>query len=439
MKRAGEKIVIVGIIIFFGIAVGCIPLPAQRAQKPNIILIVIDALRSDHLPAYGYSKNTAPFMTQLASKGVIFDRAYAVAPWTAPSIASIFTSLYPFQHGLTMGLLAQKQLIKKKPELRFHRLPDTIMTLAEMLEKAGYQNLGVTTNQNISSYLGMNQGFHTLEICPRARAEKIYKTFQDISKKMDRKKPYFLYLHFMDVHMPYSIKLTHEEETGDRNRDFIKLYDLELEYLDRNIKELFAANGWQNNTLIIITADHGEEFNEHGKRGHGKSLYREVLQVPFIFYYPSGFPGGRKISENVSNFDIMPTINEILGSPPIKNVSGVSLLPLLQGKKVDFSKRNIYAHLHLKNYGKNDLVIKSVIQGDYHYIYEYPNKRMLFRLSSDPLEQKNIINKEKQIADLLAAQMLDFENKCVTYDKEEKKMKLDPALYEELKSLGYVQ
>ena len=134
----------------------------KHPARPNIVLVVIDTLRADHLPFYGYPKETAPFLSELAAQGVVFEKAYAASSWTSPATASIFTSLYPFQHGVTMGLLLQKQLINKDQSIKVNRIPKELTTLPEAFRINGYRTFGVSDNFNISEGQGFGQGFDRL-------------------------------------------------------------------------------------------------------------------------------------------------------------------------------------------------------------------------------------------------------------------------------------
>ncbi|OGF62974.1 MAG: hypothetical protein A2Y62_04925 [Candidatus Fischerbacteria bacterium RBG_13_37_8] len=411
---------------------------SKPVVKPNIVLIVVDALRPDHLSFYGYEKNSVPFMAELAAKGVVFQHAYSTSSWTAPATSSILTSLYPFQHGVTMGLAAHKQLIEKDSTIQITRLPEIITTLPEMLKEAGYQTYAITANPNISEVMGLGQGFDSLLI-PRATSAKgIYRNCLGISKTLNKNKPYFLYLHFMDTHSPYRIKLPENLRTGDNRKDRITIYDIELKFIDTTIKKIFQEFGWDKNTLIIITADHGEEHFDHGKTGHGYSLYHEVLKVPLMLYYPGVFPAGKRIKQNVSTIDLFPTIAHLISVSPPEYIAGINLLPLINQKSERLLKRCLFAHLKLIQNDLTSRTIVSVICDDYHYI-QYPKQKMLFDLALDPKETRNIIKEKRFVAKKLASAYFTYFQKCKKFSIEKTSTVLNQKQIEELKSLGYIK
>jgi len=408
-------------------------------HKPNVVVIVIDALRPDRLPFYGYKKATAPFMSRLASKGVVFQNAYSVTSWTAPSVASIFTSLYPFQHGVTMGLLAQRKQYIIDPTIHPNRIPESITTLAEFMKEQGYQTYGVADNDNISDIQGFHQGFDQFINHSRKTAKKVNEECRHLLSKTQSNKPYFLYIHYNDTHVPYDIPLPDITTDANKFANMKAVYDKEISLVDEHIKALYDSLGWNKNTMIIITADHGEEFKEHGFFGHGGSLNHEVLKVPLLFYFPTAFAHNRKIYDNVMNIDIYPTISDFIRREQPKDLSGISLLPFVQRKISVLNNRYLYAQLHKKRYQEDDLLIKSVLYMNYHYIWQYPDDNKLFDKNKDPKEKINLYTTEKYIAHQLAANLVNFEKTCKKYYKEAVTIQLDQKKIEELKSLGYVQ
>lgn len=406
--------------------------------RPNIVIIIIDALRPDHLPCYNYHKNTAPFICSLTKKGTLFTNAFSTSSWTAPSVASLFTSFYPFQHNLITGLAAQKKLIEKNNRITITSLNNEIITLPELLKKIGYQTFSVSANPNISEVMGLHQGFDNLIIPKGKAANNITKFAIGLKKNIIPNKPYFLYIHFMDTHSPYKIKIPHYLASNNAQDNHINIYDLEINFVDKHIKKLFNEYKWNNNTLLIIAADHGEELYDHNKTGHGFSLYKEVIKIPLIIYYPTRIPQNEKINYNASLLDIFPTITNILNIKSTSTPSGKSLLPLILNKNKHNNTRYLFSHLKPPKYQSKSEEIISVLYKDYHYI-QYPKNKLLFDLSLDPNEKNNIIKHKNVLANSMLLQYQIYLKKSIKYPPLYKTTSLNQEQIQLLKSLGYIK
>lgn len=442
MPRTQWKSAAIILILFSG---ACLLL--ERLDNPpdiNVVLIVIDTLRADHLPFYGYEKNTAPFLNELSARSVVFDRAYSASSWTSPATASIHTSLYPFQHGVVTGLSATKRLQENVDKtIVVNRIPDDVVTVAEMLKDAGYQTYAVAANHNIIADEGFAQGFDWFSNLYVWRkdyppAELLNERVGEWSDVISSGGKYFLYVHYNDPHQPY-----HEREpwfaenAGGDADDIVTAYDSEIWYADQHIRQLFEMFGWQKNTLIIITADHGEEFVEHEGRGHGNSLYDEVIHVPLLVYFPGWRGGGVRIPEPVHTIDILPTIREYLGLEASLHAEGESLLPLLE--KEGGGDRFLYSHLVRKRgeYGQ-DLVKEAAINGRWKFIVTKPDTYELYDLESDPGETHNVFNESDRIAALLEEKLGEFERTSIKLMQEEARINLTYEALERLRNIGYV-
>ncbi|MFN0206805.1 MAG: sulfatase [Planctomycetota bacterium] len=304
---------------------------------PNVIIITIDTQRADHLGCYGYKRPTSPFMDSLAAAGTVFTDCSAVAPWTKPSTATILTGLFPSRHG---ALYHGSDL----------NTPPGMKTLAETFQDKGYVTAGFVSNPNIKKIFKFDRGFHEFFDSP-VEDTVTMATFRDsvfgnILKRLTKyqfnwkykndiaevnrhlfswldsnhNEKFFLYLHYIDPHEPYSppepYRSQFTQEHGllvhnERKRLMgIDLYDGEIRYTDEHIKlfaeKLKSYNLWDN-TIVVITSDHGEEFFEHGVLGHGFSLYQEVIRIPLIFF-GAGVAKGKRIDIPVSNVDLAPTL-----------------------------------------------------------------------------------------------------------------------------------
>ncbi len=337
-----------------------------------------------------------------------------------------------------MGLAAQQNLIKKNNLITITSLNDRITTLPEILKSNGYQTFAITANPNISKIMGLHQGFDLIISPNQKSANAITKKCLQLIKKFDNDKPYFLYIHFMDTHSPYKIELPDNLLTNDPISNRIKIYDLEIAFVDSQIKKIFNYLNWSKNTLIIITADHGEEFFEHGKIGHGYSLYKEVLNIPLIIYYPNIIPKNEKYYANVSNIDIFPTIINILNLKPTNAIYGKSLLPIIKNKNKYANQRYIFSHLISPKYFLKSSKIISIIHKNYHYIH-YPKKKLVFDLSLDPNEKNNIAARKVSLTKHLYYKYKIFEKKANKFPPSYNSVALDNDQINLLKSLGYIK
>lgn len=413
----------------------------EKHPRPNVVVILIDTLRADRLLFYGYQKDTMPFLSSLAGKSSVFSKAYAGSSWTAPATASIFTGLYPFQHGVVMGLLAEKKRIRKDRTIKINRIPEKLQTLPEVFKANGYRTFGISDNVNISKRQGFKQGFDQLQTHRNQGAKFINRKLLDMEKEIKSSSRYFLYVHYNDAHRPYRLLLSEEERSGDSLTDMKLLYDKELTYIDGCIKELYLRFGWERNTLLVVTADHGEEMMEKGVYGHGKSLYNTVIHVPLLFHYSGSKQVAHgRIANEVSTLDILPTLNALSGFADIGDLSGRDLSPLLKNHQAATEARTIYSHLQLKKSGMADFVQKASIANDYKYLFQSLHARsFFFNLKDDPQETQNLYSSQYKHAKKLAASYFNFERTCKHYNPDYVGIKLDDKSIEHLKTLGYIQ
>ncbi len=298
-----------------------------RAPKPpNVILISLDTLRAQQLPSYGYPRDTAPFLREkFEREGTKFDHLVAAAPLTVPAHMTLFTSLPPSVHGL-------------RTNFGTHPLAESIPTLAELLRNAGFATGAVTENGALHARDGFSRGFgRYLENKTPQRAGDAPTT---LAKARDfitahQGQRYFLFVHTYQAHYPYHPPDRYTELLPDpdpvpglpEDRQPAH-YDREIRYLDDSLRSWFDdldSAGQLNDTLVIVTADHGEEFLEHAQAGHGAALHREVLRVPLLFWGP-GIPAGRSVDAPVAQADLLPTLLELLDVPPSPHATGRSLV-----------------------------------------------------------------------------------------------------------------
>ena len=408
----------------------------RNSERPNIVLIIVDALRADHLPFYGYTEDTAPFLTELSANGSVFLHAYSSSNWTDPATGSIFTSLYPFQNrGLASDPAAANGEETEKP-FQVSAIADSVTTIAEVLKSAGYRTFGISTNFFVSPQRGYDQGFDFFHNFPmKTGADIIHTQLAEWEGEM-RRGPYFLFLHYTDIHIPYTRRAPWYKPGKNRAEDFISAYDSNIPYLDAKIRTLYERLGWARDTMLIVTADHGEEFWEKGYRGHGHNLFNGSLRVPLLIRLPKGEGRGRRIEPNVSTIDILPTLSDYLGLKADPQFEGRSLLPAMRGNPDNLIGRPIYAYVE-----RGRFRFRSILRDNWKLIMTPEGDRVfLFDLASDPDEKKNLANdgQETDRQMEMARQYRDFEKNSRKYEQKMVPMEYSRKQIEELKALGYI-
>lgn len=404
-------------------------LRAEQTEIDDVVILVVDTLRADVLPWHGGDPLTAPFLHSIASRSVIFDRAYSGCSSTAPAMASVFTGRYPSRHGVITGLLAHKRLVGQSHTLKLNKIPRRMQTLPEFFKQAGFTTLGVADNLNISKEMGFAQGFDSLTTTRNIGAEKVTQTALEW-RTADHKKRLF-YIHYMDPHAPYHHHGQKRSAHHSKTEADIAAYRTEVQHVDRNIAELFEKKLWGKNSLIIFLADHGEAFNEHDSSGHGKNLHSEVIRVPMFIYHPS--LASRRVRRAVHTADVLPTLADIFGWDKDTNWQGRSLL---QAKSYG---RPIYSEL-LRPQEHTRRSEESVIAGDYQLIVsgsENDNVR-LYHIYDDLPQKHTLIDTEPDIARKLLT-LLAQHRDTSPQEGEETSIPFDADAINHLKTLGYLQ
>jgi choline-sulfatase len=419
----------------------------KHDKKPNIVVIVIDTLRADHLPFYGYSKNTAPFLNSLAEKSPVFEKTFSASSWTAPSTASIFTSFYPFQHGVMTNMLATRLLRANNPnkKIKLNRIPDAITCLGEIMKDSGFSTYMVSDNINIGEKENFTQGFDKFATFSYETADVVNNTIKEWAEEIKAQKQYFLYIHYMDPHQPLYKREPWYQPQKDEKLDMKAKYDAEISFVDQKIKEMFDLFQWDKNTLVVVTSDHGEEFWDHGKTGHGHSLYKELIHVPLFFYYPDPEKGfkGKRILGNTSLLDILPTLRDFLGMEKDPYNEGISLLPFIRMEEAFPStpKRHLFSHIIVKRVRLNDVVAKSVVYAGWHAYSSFYSETELYNFAKDPEELKNQypLARGKEIYKQLMGKFHEFYSKCKKFKQEIVEESMSKKEMDKLRSLGYVE
>jgi arylsulfatase A-like enzyme len=309
-------------------AVGTRPLPSARLpERPSIVIYLTDTLRADRLSSYGFEKPTSPRLDALAREAIVFEDVWAQSSWTRPTVASLFTGLHPGTHG-AVGF--------ERP------LAGRFTTLAELLKQAGYRTGAVVSNHVVHHRFGFAQGFDEwnegeVKLYGLSAPEVVERGLRFVDRSPG---PFLLYLHTMEPHATYeptpeafrrfapgvarrpSRPIIMQPTVTPEEADYLDaLYQGEVWDNDRALGDLLDGlrqRGRLDSTLFLFTSDHGEEFLDHGEKGHGQSLYRELIRVPLVVRLPTGERGGSREAAPLAQVDVLPTLLALLGieAPP---------------------------------------------------------------------------------------------------------------------------
>ena len=462
-------------------ACGCAPGPVP--EKPNVVLIVIDTTRADHLSAYGYHRPTSPSIDALAARGTLFLAAHSTASYTRASTASILTGVYPSVH----GAITHADSISSE-----------VPTLAERLHEAGYATAGIHRNQNAGAPFGFGRGFETYVFPDDAlsvRREDAGRPLRFASEKDDslltaeavtllerqQTSPFFLYLHFQGAHDPYtpspetpsfldgpptalvekyyeqainpksenSIAVLSQIQRGmipmdEREREqMVALYDSEIAFADKQVGTVLAVLekvGHADDTVVIVTADHGEEFWDHGKVSHGHTLFEELIHVPLVIVGPGVH--SRRIEEPVSLIDLTPTILSLAGLKGPGELPGRSLVPIVWSSRRRPALRPIYAEGLLRfNRSGSPLFYRSYQKDGKKLILDFEHHtKLLFDLPADTHEKNNLLNRERKTARELLDGLLEVHqtNLDSHYLRPAESVAVPAEAEEDIQALGYL-
>jgi arylsulfatase A-like enzyme len=427
--------------------------PAQ--EPPNVVLYIVDTLRADGLASYGNARASTPHFDALAREGVLFENAFASASWTRASVATILTGLHPWRHGA---------------EGRDDRLSESVATLGQLFGAHGYATALVTANPNVGSAFGFERAFdQTIELYLRrepgaVRGKELITPSDVLTREALRwldtvEGPFLLVVLAIDPHAPYTppARFASASEEGDRSQvtgRFASINRPDLSEADRErIRELYLAEvafndesfgalraalgerGLDGNTVVALTSDHGEEFWEHGRRGHGKSLVDELLRVPLVIAAPHDprVEAGSRVADRVALADLMPTLLDLGGMPIPGSLDGRSLLgasptpdrPVLAGLRMD------------------DRDLLAARRGDFKLVWDRSSgERRLYALDGDrpeavlvdPSHHPNAEQAEQELLDLLESAVAERGPGQRTPTSE-----IPDDVRESLRALGYAE
>jgi len=424
-----------------------IPIP----DGPNILLISIDTLRADHLGCYGYDRPTSPTLDRLATEGVLFEDCSAPAPWTIPSHVSLLTGLYPNQHGARSMDPGMWDVDK----------------LAEVLKAKGYATGAVINHYLLQdARLKLQEGFDSFkyvsEIIIRPDPSQVHDAGEQWLAKR-RERPFFLFLHFFDVHSDYvSLPKYEQQFVGEYSghatgktlqlmdamlggtaldeadiRHLIDLYDAGICQIDAGIKRMLnalKANDLFDDTIVVITSDHGEQFMEHGSVLHGQNHFQEVIRVPLIMRGP-GIPKGRRVQTMASLIDVMPTLLSLLDVPAPAGLDGIDLAPLWDDDPAQAADRYLFAEA---DHGYRQSDQKRVVRNSRFKLHfdRLDESIELYDLESDPGEQHNVAADHKDVVKSLRKELAAFMDSARPAVPT---TPLTPEEDERMRALGYIK
>ena len=404
------------------------------SPRNNVLFLVVDTLRADHLPAYGYARGSTPNLDAFVDDAVRFDQAFANASWTRPSFASILSGRLPTNHGV-MG--------------KADSLPDELVTLPEALDEAGYHTRGLVTNFNVSPYYNFQQGFDHYEFLEpqhvlgaddaaaklilhqvlRRVVEKVYAWLDVVNpggayrdaetvnarlgdwlESADEGEPFFWFVGYMDPHDPYFVhpydgtgyaRSAHQHPKPEEAPELRRLYDGEITYWDTHFGALISdlkERGLYDDLTIVVTSDHGEEFDDHGGFWHGTTLYDEQVRVPLLVKLPANQRGGTVVRHWVQSIDLMPSVLQQLGVAIPEGVQGGNIF---EGTDVVYAEEshegNVLESVRERR-GTDEW--KLIVAGDRNPRGLEPIE--LYRVDMDPAEDANRASTPAEVTPLRA-------------------------------------
>ncbi len=454
MQRTAKFIVLllVGIIVVF-----CTN-HEQDKERPNVLFLMIDTLRADALGCYGNEEGTSPFIDSLSQQGTLFRNVISASTHTKVSIATLFTGLIPPSHGV--------RAVNRREESwgrSYLYLPKQTKTLAEGFTERGYQTFAVSTNPYIQPRFGFGQGFSRFDYIVgedpvEATAEKVHIAAMQRFSQLEDERPYFAYLHYMDVHYPYQPPFSYykkftagltkhrpyypnspykgsEPMTREKAHFSYMVYLAQVRYLDDRLREflsLLQDKGLLENTVIVIAGDHGEEFYEHGGFGHNYTVYEEVIHVPLIIIQP-GENNDREDEELAGLIDLYPTLARLAGidveNTPLQG-KGLFRKPALSGERAVYSESFRIKIPRSVRTAKDKLIYNHAAKS-----YEY------YKLEGKAKEQNNLYQKDNTRIKRLTRKLRRLESRKAMFPPpaERPSPEADEKdFHRALQSLGYL-
>jgi arylsulfatase A-like enzyme len=453
-------------VLGFGLARPSVQQPADgaNAKPPNILLVSIDSLRPDHLHSYGYPRETSSVIDQLAAEGARFTTVVAPTSWTLPSHITLLTALPPELHGVIQSWMQ----LKPGP-----------VSVAEVLWQRGYETVGFVSGPFLKADYGFARGFdHYDDYTAVASSHELSHgavTSPDLFALVrgwlqgwdssGRERPFFLFLHMWDVHYDYTPpppydRLFDPDYTGtitgenfERGvhihpemdpRDIehlVALYDGEIRYTDHylgKILDLFREGDFLDDTIVVVTSDHGDEFFEHRNKGHRKALYDETILVALVIRYPRLIAPGTTVEGQVRLMDVAPTLLGLAGVEPLSGFGGSEghaqdLGPLLrENQSAPVAPLTAYSHLHAQWASVRTEDSKLIMSLSDPAVYE------LYDLVNDPGEHTSLIPKRPDLAEKLESELTVWRTARRRGPSYSRDFELSEEHIRQLRALGYI-
>jgi arylsulfatase A-like enzyme len=424
-------------------------LALKERSDLNVLFVLIDTLRADHLHTYGYRRPTSPIFDLLASQGARFANHTAQSSWTKCSMASLWTGLNPARTGVT----------------RFdHVLPDEARLPAEIFRDAGFRTAGIWRNGWVEGYFGFDQGFDVYTRppsfgAPNADVRRKNPTVSFGGTDMDTvrmateflrvnsRARWFLYLHLMDVH-----EYSYDQKSARFGSGYADIYDNAILHVNHVIDALLShllEIGQLDDTLLVIASDHGEAFGERGSEGHARNVYPEVTRVPFLLSFPFRLERGAVVSQHTANVDVWPTVLDLVGLQPLEGADGRSRVPELLAAIRGSAEPEVdgtlsIAHLD-QSWGQRvetPSPTVSMRDGRFRYV-QFRNAKgeirseELFDTDRDALERDNRLKAEGEVAGAMRARVDEYLAQQAAWKSNVRPLEIDEMQLNQLRALGY--
>ena len=448
--------------------------PPNR-ERPDIFLISIDTLRADHLPMYGYERMTAPFLAELSQNSHTFMNMTSTSSWTVPAVASYLTGLLPVQHGLS----GAPSLPADATEVVIEALSNDAVTLAEVLKEAGYDTYAIVANAHLPEESNFGQGFDDYTCVGFKRAPRVELSVERIARKIrQRRRPVFVWVHYFDPHDPYRknspvvyrwakdyeayqkerkqldspvrankrplqnlsiIDLAKRDDMGPGDVGLSQveaLYDSEIRLVDNHVQLLYGDLGIEDEDVVVVTSDHGEEFREHGNLGHRLALYEESLHVPMFVSWPDVWKAPQQHEARISQADLAPTLAAIGGAEFADgSIQAQSFLGLLDGgeHKQDFPvTAELFRTDGIRRRAIYDGTMKLIVDLDDAGNHE------LYDLATDPDELDDLAARRPSYVNTLATTLESQLDGQPRLESTTSTTTLTPETIQQLEAMGYI-
>ncbi len=453
-----RRVLALGAILFLAF-----PSCSGEAPPPHVVIWMVDTLRADHLGCYGYPRPTTPVMDKLAEDGVLFSDLHVHSNWTQPSVASLMSGRFP-------------PLFSEDFQTR---CPDDFVMAAEWFSQYGWETAGFTSTVATAHRFGFAQGFETYEELDLLEAGRDRKFREGSSwdadglvdeaiswldwrekRTTEEARPFFLFLHSVDPHVPYErhegmatftrayegaldgkADTLHKAKGEDLVfspediRHLTDLYDDEVAFNDAQLGRLLdalAEKGLTENTLVVVLSDHGEEFWDHASHGHGhRNLHRELTHVPWIMKWPAGLSGGHRVEGLVRGIDVLPTLLDLTGLPPLPDAAGGSLADVARGEVQQPPEATLMA-----DRAKNARDFMALRTRDLLYLSDPDGIRTaLFRLTPEGEQPLDLLKEGAALAVPLEATLQEWRDSRAPPGST---VEMDAVTEQGLRELGYL-